>query len=257
MALTNVCDLRCPYCYAPKSSATIKTNRLVAWIDELAVNGCLGVGFGGGEPTLHKDLAFLCNYVTLHTEMAATITTHGHFLTDRRARSLEGKVHFIRLSMDGVAATYEELRGRSFANFLTCVKTASMIAPFGLNYVVNELTLADLDRAVSIASELGARQFLLLPERSVADRDGIASTTMQKLSEWVRAYAGGVPLAVSESGSEGLPTCDPLSAETGLRAYAHVDANGDLKRTSFDSQGVPIEADGLLAALRRLEERRP
>jgi sulfatase maturation enzyme AslB (radical SAM superfamily) len=54
VALTNACDLACPYCYAPKDSAALDVERVVGWLSELDVNGCLGVGFGGGEPTLYR-----------------------------------------------------------------------------------------------------------------------------------------------------------------------------------------------------------
>ena len=255
VALTNACDLHCPYCYAPKESAAVEAGELVAWIDELDANGCLGIGFGGGEPTLHRDLAFLCEYVTRQTGMAASLTTHGHFLDSRRTHALEGNVHFIRLSMDGVGSTYEALRGRSFASFLACAEVAASIAPIGLNFVVNAATVVDLDRAVLVASRLGACQFLLLPERPVANRPGIDSATMQKLHQWVNEYSGDVPLGVSDTSAGGFPTCDPLAVETGLRAYAHIDAHGNIKNSSYDQHGIPVGEDGVLVAISRLNGR--
>src|SRR5688572_26068527 len=56
MALTNACDLACPYCYAPKDPAILDFERVVTWLHELDEHGCLGVGFGGGEPTLYRPL---------------------------------------------------------------------------------------------------------------------------------------------------------------------------------------------------------
>ena len=51
-----------------------------------------------------------------------------------------------------------------------------------------------------------------------------------------------------------MPTCDPLPNETGLQAYAHIDANGFLKRTSFDAEGVHIGSKNLLSALHQLKQ---
>jgi hypothetical protein len=48
VALTNTCELRCTYCYAPKYPAGLDVNQVVAWAIELDRAGCLGVGFGGG-----------------------------------------------------------------------------------------------------------------------------------------------------------------------------------------------------------------
>src|ERR1039458_9732236 len=60
VALTNTCDLACSYCYAPKTHATLAFNSVVSWLDELDANGAIGVGFGGGEPTLYRHFADIC-----------------------------------------------------------------------------------------------------------------------------------------------------------------------------------------------------
>jgi MoaA/NifB/PqqE/SkfB family radical SAM enzyme len=259
VALTNACDLACPYCYAPKQPATLHPGRLTGWLTELDANGCLGVGFGGGEPTLYRRLPELCRYAAEQTGLAVTFTTHAHRLDEALVAALVGNVHFVRVSMDGVGATYEALRGRSFAAFRRRLDTVQALAPFGINYVVNARTLPDLDTALDLAAEAGAAEFLLLPEQPVRDRVGIDPGTAQELQRWVACYRGRVPLAVSEAGSAGLPVCAPVAGETGLNAYAHIDATGVLKASSYNPEGVPIGPDGLMGALGRLrvrEERR-
>ena len=252
VALTNTCDLHCPYCYAPKVPARLDTDLLVSWIDELNSNGCLSVGFGGGEPTLCPDLPSLCTYITRNTDMAVTVTTHGHHLVDSLVSALKGHVHFVRISMDGVDATYEALRRRSFSHLIESIKTAAHLAPFGINFVVNSLTFPCLDQAVRISAEMGATQFLLLPEQPTPGRLGIDRRTSEALVAWVSSYEYKIPLAISEAGRAGMPTCDPLENEGGLRAYAHIDASGRLKRTSYDPCGVLIGQAGILNALDRL-----
>ena len=81
---------------------------------------------------------------------------------------------------------------------------------------------------------------------------GIDNKTTIALREWVKGYHGSVPLFVSEGGAEGLPTCNPLNRETGLAAFAHIDASGVLKRTSYDTSGVQIRESGVMAALDKL-----
>jgi MoaA/NifB/PqqE/SkfB family radical SAM enzyme len=252
IALTNACELRCPYCYAPKHSAQLNIENLSVWLDELDHNGCLGVGFGGGEPTLHPDFAEICRYAAQRTALAVTFTTHGHRLDEKLLRTLAGNVHFVRVSMDGTNATYEALRGRSFAALRCRLAELRTIAPFGLNYVVNATTFPELDSATGLAAELGASEFLLLPEQPAKGRAGIDRETTAALSAWVGLYRGRVPLAVSEAGSEGLPTTNPLAGENGLRAHAHVSAAGILKRTSFHAYGTAIDSDGFIRALDRL-----
>lgn len=252
IAVTNSCDLDCSYCYAPKERASLDPRVLTAWLDELDDNGCLGIGFGGGEPTLYPRLSDVCNHATQQTGLAVTMTTHAHRLDERRLGSLEGNLHFLRVSMDGVGATYERLRGRPFRVLLDRLDQIGRLFAFGINFVVNQSTVADLDDAVAVAQDKGAAEFLLLPQQPVRGVGGIDSRTAERLREWVEAYQGDVPLAVSEGGAEGLPTCQPLKAETGLRAYSHVSAGGLLKASSFDADGVPIGRDGMMAAIDQL-----
>ena len=257
VALTNACDLRCPYCYAPKDPGNLDTSRLLAWLNELDFHGCLGIGFGGGEPTLCRDLPELCEYAAQCTELAVTFTTHGHRVDDQLAAKLSGNVHFIRVSMDGVATTYEALRGKSFPALLDRLSIVRQLAPFGVNFVVNRMTVSDLDAAIDIAATHGATEFLLLPEQPVRGQGGIDSRTARTLNAWVTSYEGPLRLAVSEAGSAGLPTCDPLVAERGLRAYAHIDSGGILKRSSYDEYGVPIGSIGVIEALNLLNKTAP
>ena len=257
ISLTNACDLTCPHCYAPKEPCNLDTSRLPQWLTELDYHGCLGIGFGGGEPTLCRDLPRLCQYAARHTGLAVTFTTHGHHLDDRLADKLSGNVHFIRVSMDGVNSTYEALRGKSFSAFLDRLSIVRQLASFGINFVVNSLTVSDLDAAIDIAASYGATELLLLPEQPVRGRGGIDNQTTRTLNNWVTSYTGPLRLAVSETASAGLPTCDPLRLERGLHAYAHIDSAGILKRSSYDQFGVPIGSTGIIRALNLLRKATP
>ena len=253
IALTNACDLACSYCYAPKTRASLSFDNVTSWLEDLDASGTCGVGFGGGEPTLYPRFAELCAITCRATRLAVTFTTHGHRLGDGLLNALAGNVHFIRVSMDGIGATYERLRHRSFKAFVQQLKAIKAIAQFGINYVVNSETLPDLCAATVFAESVGASEFLLLPEQSVNGEGGIDNNTAQALRAWVARYRGRVPLAVSEKGAEGLPTCNPFRSETGLRAYAHVDAHGILKRTSYTNEGIAIGANGIMSAFEQLQ----
>ncbi len=252
IALTNRCDLACAHCYAPKSRDGLRRHFVTRWLSELDANGALGVGFGGGEPTLHTDFVELCQYAARETRLSVSFTTHGHHIDEALAEALRGGIHFIRVSMDGVGATYEAIRRRSFRELQARIKLVRSISQFGINIVVNELTLPDLDEAAAVAADLGACEFLLLPQAPVRGQPGISGQTLQELRRWVEAYGGPLKLSINEANADGFPTCDPLPEERGLRAYAHIDAAGVLKPTSYHSTGVPIGADGVLSALDRL-----
>ncbi|MGZ0707616.1 radical SAM protein [Coraliomargarita sp. W4R53] len=253
IALTNSCDLSCSYCFAPKTRATLNFDPLIAWLDELDANGTIGVGFGGGEPTLYRRFAELCQYASQNTNLAVTFTTHGHHLNDMLLAKLKGHVHYIRVSMDGIGATYERLRRRSFESLTQRLNAIREISAFGINYVVNSDTLPEIDDAVQFAETAGASEFLLLPEQPVKGHGGISPKNMNSLQKWVERYTGKLRLSVSENGSEGLPTCNPFKNETTLQAYAHIDAHAVLKPTSYSPSGISISNRNILTSLSELQ----
>jgi hypothetical protein len=154
--------------------------------------------------------------------------------------------------MDGVNATYERLRRRSFASLVERFIAVRRITRFGINYVVNSDTFEDLDRAIELAEEVKASEFLLLPEQPANARPGVSEELMQRLRHWVHAYSGEIPLSISENRADRMPICDPFPAETGLREYAHIDAHGILKLTSFEKSGVAVNGGDIMSALRQL-----
>lgn len=253
VALTNACDLTCYHCYAPKTTAVLSFDKLTNWLRDLDLNGCIGVGFGGGEPTLYPRLVELCSYTVKNTNLAITMTTHAHRLSDQLLLELAGNLHFVRVSMDGVGLTYESIRYRPFKALLDRIAALKRIAPFGINFLVNSKTVKDLNAAVQLATDLGASEFLLLPEEPVGRGVGIDKETTITLQKWVNGYCGSLPLSVSEGGAEGLPTCNPFNDEKGLIAFAHIDASGFLKRTSYDTSGVIILENGVMDALDKLK----
>ena len=252
IALTNVCDLHCAYCYAPKYKASLNSDQVLAWSKELDAGGSLSIGFGGGEPTLHPDFIEICKRVAGETQLAVTFTTHGHRLTPMLVKRLKSSIHFTRISIDGVGRTYEEQRGKQFSSLLRGVEAIANLSPFGINIVVNERTIVELDAISELAQNVGASELLLLPQQAtsaVASMDEVVSRTLQG---WVSNYRGKVRLAVSEAGASGLPTCDPFPDEKGLQAYAHIDASGMLRTSSYSPCGTRIGDTGVLSALNRL-----
>lgn len=255
MALTNACELRCSYCYAPKHAAVLDRDRVVAWTVELDASGCLGIGFGGGEPTAYRGFAELCRDVAGATSLAVSFTTHGHRLTSELIDSLRGAVHFVRLSVDGVGATYERLRGRSFSAVVRAARLLSSLGPFGINVVVNADTIGDLDALADFASEVGASELLLLPEQPSAAAGGAGDDVEARLVKWVtETKRPMVRLAVSRTGLEAvLPVADVFPDEHPLEGHLHIDASGVLRPHAYSPVGVPVEGS-VMEAVQVLRE---
>jgi sulfatase maturation enzyme AslB (radical SAM superfamily) len=254
VALTNACELRCAFCYAPKYAAALDMDRVAAWAVELDGAGCLGIGFGGGEPTAYRWFAQLCAQIAESTSMAVTFTTHGHRLTPALADALRGSVHFARLSVDGVGATYERLRGRPFAAVSSAAALLRSVAPIGINVVVNADTIGELDDLAEFAADVGASELLLLPEQPTATRPGVSDADAERLARWIETARTQVRLAISRSGLEAsVPTVEVIPGERPLDAHMHVDATGVLRPHAYASTGTPIK-DSILDAVQALRE---
>jgi molybdenum cofactor biosynthesis enzyme MoaA len=254
VALTNACELRCAFCYAPKYAAALDMDRVAAWAVELDGAGCLGVGFGGGEPTAYRWFAQLCAQIAESTSMAVTFTTHGHRLTPPLADALRGSVHFARLSVDGVGATYERLRGRPFAAVSSAAALLRSVAPIGINVVVNADTIGELDDLAEFAADVGASELLLLPEQPTSATPGVSDAHAERLARWIRTARTQVRLAISRSGLEAsVPTVEVIPGERPLDAHMHVDATGVLRPHAYASTGTPIKGS-ILDAVQALRE---
>lgn len=252
VALTNRCDLACAYCYAPKSRARLQLDVVKRWLTELDSNGTLGVGFGGGEPTLYPGFDKLCQYLARETQLAVSFTTHGHHIDRVLAERLYGSINFVRVSMDGVGVTYEAMRRRPFGELLTRLENVRWLSPFGINVVINERTLPELDEVAIVAADVGACELLLLPQVHLSGVVALPSATLLGLRRWVDSYSGPLSLCMSQLSAEGFPTHDPLAREDGLLAYAHIDAQGVLKPTSYSDSGVHLSDGNVLQALDQL-----
>lgn len=253
IALTNRCDLTCAHCYAPKSRHEVRLDTVRRWLAELDAAGAFGVGFGGGEPTLHPEFATICRHAAHETRLSVSFTTHGHHLDNELSERLRGSVHFIRVSMDGVGPTYEAIRRRPFPELLERFKVIRSISRFGVNAVINERTLPQLDEMANVCADAGACEFLLLPQMPTRSVLAASTNTLQRLRDWVNCYAGPLKLSINEASAEGFPTCGPLEQERGLCAYAHIDARGVLKRSSYSDRGVQLGSNSVLDALDQLE----
>lgn len=252
IALTNRCDLACAHCYAPKSRDQLRFDVVTQWLAELDSHGALGVGFGGGEPTLYPEFERLCHYVARETRLSVSFTTHGHHIDGVLAEGLRGSVNFVRVSMDGVGTTYESIRRRSFPALLACLKYVRSISDFGVNIVINERTLLDLDEVAIVAADAGASELLLLPQVPVRGVPAIPPDTLQALRRWVDSYRGALKLCINEMSADGFHICDPLAKERGVLAYAHIDAMGVLKPYSYAETGVQLGEGSVLSAIEQL-----
>jgi len=252
IALTNACNLSCAHCYAPKSPVELPAEKVKIWMSELDNAGCFGVGFGGGEPLLYPELLDICVFGQNYTGLAITLTTNGLLLTENLIKKLQNRINFIRISMDGVGKTYEQIRNIPYVTLLQRLERISGKIPFGINFIVNSRTIGDFEASIKVAEQYHASEFLILPEEAVGRGTKINDETLAELRNRIQNYKGKMQLAISADHQNMVENLNPLPHETAQFAYAHISADGLLKRTSFSKDGIPITPAGVIMAFNKL-----
>ena len=242
IALTNRCNMRCKHCFAPKTDVELDEQMVRRWIAELDQAGCLGVGFGGGEPLLYGGLLRLGKFIRNSTSMACTVTTNGLLLTDELIADLSECVDFLRVSTNGRRID-EKLLNRLSSHIRT-----------GVNYLLNDETFRDLEAALQTYASLGIQEVLLLPQLGTQSVRQISVKCLEHVDEFLSSCRLPVRVTISAAQTSGFASALDVPGDIGLRQYAHISADGLLKEDSTAVTGVKIGSAGVLAAFRQLEE---
>jgi MoaA/NifB/PqqE/SkfB family radical SAM enzyme len=223
----------------------LEAERVLEWCRVLDGAGTLDVAFGGGEPTLYPGLADLCRRIWNETRLGVSITSHGHHLTPPLVDRLVGATSVIRLSVDAPEPVYSRIRRRSLEHLAEHVRYLKGRIPFGINVVVNTVTLPYLDETLSLAASWGACDLLLLPE--VHHGEFVLKPTEWKaLEAWINKQWREFPMQLTSAACPSL-NC-PFLAEQGEGdlAYVHIGADSRLRLSSYESGGILVSDDASL-----------
>jgi MoaA/NifB/PqqE/SkfB family radical SAM enzyme len=251
IAVTNVCDLSCAFCYAPKSRHTLSVPEIIHWCRELDQLGTLEVAFGGGEPTLFPGLAEACRTIWTETRLGISITTHGQHLNEQLWENLKGFVSVVRVSIDAPEPLYASIRGLPLARVIKNIRLMEGQVPIGINTVVNAQTLGGLDELAAIVRDLRAEDWLLLPEIKNGEFT-LSDSEWRRLDSWIISRSTNFSLRTTTNAKAHLT--GPFLLDDAPEDYAHISANGYLRRCSYRSDGISLrDRPSMLNALRELK----
>lgn len=151
------CNLHCAHCYTESTDretpGELTQEQAFKVIDDLARFTIPTLLFSGGEPLLRVDLLRLINRAT-EKGLRTGLSTNGTLMTPSRALALKNAgLRYIGISIDGIKATNDKLRGKSgaFDKALAGIRT-SLEEGFrvSLRFTLTRWNVADLDEIFNL-----------------------------------------------------------------------------------------------------------
>lgn len=152
IAVTNVCNLTCYYCYRDlKSPSMWRYDSLLEFCQQADRWGVLEVAFGGGEPMLFPRWQdFICELFET-TNLCINFTTNGTLLTKDFLDGIAGRYGQIRISL------HENNDWPEIIALLNQCKSR-----FGVNWLITPAELKTVEPKFLRLFSLGVRDFLFL-----------------------------------------------------------------------------------------------
>ncbi|HZE72196.1 MAG TPA: radical SAM protein [Pyrinomonadaceae bacterium] len=166
------CNLKCPHCYSsssPEEVAELPLDLLRQTLSEAFAEGYNAVGVSGGEPLMFSSLHGVLEQAR-SLGMVTTVTTNGLLLDRKRLRDLRELVDLIAISLDGIEASHNRMRGnpRAFELMkkrLEDVRDAQV--KFAFIFTLTMHNLHELEQVASFAVEQGASLLQVHPLEEV------------------------------------------------------------------------------------------
>ena len=171
--ITYNCNLNCFFCdrqalYRDKLNKDLTLHDAKTVIDNLAEADVMTVGITGGEALLRADLEDIAQYA-VEKGLVVTLSTNGTLMTKSRAQKLSNLVQSISISLDGLAKTHDEVRGKKGAydgalrGLKLLADTKRRSCAIGVNFVLNKNNFQELRKVFDIVRNIGADYFFVQP----------------------------------------------------------------------------------------------
>lgn len=144
-AITDGCNLRCPYCYASSEKCLpgeLNTAESLDLVTQLAEFGTGTVVFTGGEPMLRKDLFQVVEHAKRGGLKANIITNATMIRTPAIAQRFADLFDLVTISVDGgTAETHDRTRGEGA--FDKTYKALQLLNAVGVAPAINHIVTSD------------------------------------------------------------------------------------------------------------------
>jgi len=164
---TRRCNLRCRHCYSdsgPGVREELPLDLLERAVADAAAEGYDVLCVSGGEPFLYGHLPALLG-AARRAGMRTTVTSNGTRLAGGRLRLVADRIDLLALSLDGVPASHDRIRGPgAFEALARGIEEARSVGiRFGFIFTLTQFNLDELEWAIRFAAEQGASLFQVHP----------------------------------------------------------------------------------------------
>mgnify|MGYP002630624813 CR=1 FL=1 len=153
------CNLRCSFCDLWDNAESMPLERAIGLLDEALLIDTKTLVITGGEPFAYKPLFQLVR-AAKERGLAVNITTNGTLIEKRWDELIDSGVNSLSISIDGLEATHEALRGvpGCFESTLAGARRARAAGiPMSVYCTVTNQNVGELIQVHALATELGAK----------------------------------------------------------------------------------------------------
>lgn len=192
----NVCNFKCKWCNAGRSLSgkKIPTDKMLNLIKDIADWGVKAVCFaGGGEPSMHPDLAEVVDMCG-KCGLESSIISNGYGWSDRLIDTMVRNMRWIGISVDAAnPETFKKAKGidgfnKVIENIKKTVKkrndTKSKVG-ITFKFLIHPLNQYEIYAACKIAKDTGSNSIHIRPTDFLAYQDKEEELDVEKINEQV------------------------------------------------------------------------
>jgi radical SAM protein with 4Fe4S-binding SPASM domain len=144
-AITDGCNLRCPYCYASSEKCLpgeLNTEESLSFVSQVADFGAAEIVFTGGEPMLRKDLFQIAEHASRSGLEPSIITNATMVRKAETAKRFAALFATVTISVDGgTAETHDRTRGKG--SFAKTYRALKLLNDAGVVPQINHIVTSD------------------------------------------------------------------------------------------------------------------
>jgi AdoMet-dependent heme synthase len=222
-----------------------------SWVTEYEMQMSPSFHFTGGEPFLRKDLFEILGYVR-DCGFSVSLMSNGTLIDSDMARRIkEAGANDVQISLDGIEATHDSLRGRgSFTRTLQGIRNlVSQGVEANINLTVSRINAGQTAQLVRLAEELGVSAMAFSRLVPTGRGKGLSSEALTgpevaSFYDELRKYKNNPKVVVTSR--------DPLAAISGMDGEIQ-QAEMPIAGCAAGIFGVTITADGTIMPCRRMD----